>query len=189
MSEKTLPDYAAVASDLQSSGLSVTPAELQGLLTGMLSGGLSVSDKSWQPLLYDYTNDGMGWPVRALTTAENLFSLAAKELTGGMMTLSLLLPSEAGLMELADEVSEWVNHFISGLGLANATLNQIPDDVREALADLEEMAKLGIDEEDDLAEQAELLEQVIEHIKVCVLTVHAEYGEKPSANAKEPTIH
>ncbi|CRZ48673.1 Putative conserved exported protein precursor [Vibrio cholerae] len=50
------------------------------------------------------------------------------------------------------------------------------------------MSKLGIDEEDDLAEQAELLEQVIEHIKVCVLVLHAEFGVKPEQDTK-PTVH
>ncbi|WP_210444855.1 UPF0149 family protein, partial [Vibrio crassostreae] len=50
MSETTLPDYLTVATELQSASLAVTPAEMHGLLTGMLSGGLNLADKSWQPL-------------------------------------------------------------------------------------------------------------------------------------------
>ena len=190
MSEITLPEYVTAASELQSSELSVTPAELQGLLAGMLSGGLSLNDNSWQPLIYDYTNDGMGWPVRALTIAESVMSVTRKELTGSGMELSLLLPGDdAGIFELADALSEWVNHFISGMGLVNVKLKNAPEDVKEALSDLEEIAKLGIDEDDDLNEQAELLEQVIEHVKACVLTIHAEYGVKPEQEAKGQTIH
>ncbi len=45
----------------------------------------------------------------------------------------------------------------SGLGLVGAQLNKASEGTKEALADLEEMAKLGIDE-DDLEEQAQLLE-------------------------------
>ncbi|MDG3087138.1 YecA family protein [Vibrio hannami] len=189
MSETTLPEYLSVETELQSSELSVTPAELHGLLTGMLSGGLSLNDKSWQPLIFDYTNDGMGWPTRALAAAETLLKTTTSELTGTGMEMSILLPDEdAGLLDLADALSEWVNHFISGLGLINVSLKDMPEDVKEALADLEEIGKLGIDEEDDMEEQADLLEQVIEHVKACVLTIHAQYGMKPSEEESQ-TIH
>ncbi|PMH43868.1 hypothetical protein BCU68_12845 [Vibrio sp. 10N.286.49.B3] len=191
MSEITLPDYLTTATELQSSSLAVTPAEMHGLLTGMLSGGLSLSDKSWQPLIFDYTNEGMGWPDRALQLAETTLTATISEITGSDMELSLLLPDEeasASLFDIADGVSEWVNHFISGLGLVGAKLNSASEDVKEALADLEEMAKLGIDEDDDLNEQAQLLEQVIEHIKACVLTVHAEFGVRPEP-APSTTVH
>ena len=37
MSERNLPEYLTLASELQSAGLAVNPAELHGLLAGMLS--------------------------------------------------------------------------------------------------------------------------------------------------------
>jgi yecA family protein len=190
MSEITLPEYEAVAVTLQSASLSVTPAELHGLLIGMLSGGLALNDKSWQALLFDYTNDGMGWPDSALQRAETLLKGSAEQLTGNGMELDLLLPADdEELMLQADALSELVNHFISGIGLVNTSLQSMPEDVKEALGDLEEIAKLGIDEDDDMDEQADLLEQVIDHVKVCVLTIHAQYGKKPDAEQKAPTIH
>lgn len=190
MSKTTLPDYVTIASELQSSNLSVTPAELHGLLVGMLSGGLSISDKSWQPLIFDYTNDGMGWPDKALKHAESILSLSIDELTGTGLELFMLLPDDdADLMEMADALSEWVNHFISGLGLVNVALKGTPRDVKEALTDLEEISKLGIDEDDDLQEQADILEQVIEHVKACVLIIHAEFGKKTPPAQTVPTIH
>ncbi|MCL4119922.1 UNVERIFIED_CONTAM: hypothetical protein GTU68_059314 [Idotea baltica] len=164
---------------------------MHGLLTGMLSGGLNLTDKSWQPLIFDYTNEGMGWPDRVLTLAEATLKVTTSEITGSGMELSMLLPDEdasASLFDLADGVSDWINHFISGLGLVGAPLNKASDGTKEALADLEEMAKLGIDEEDDLEEQAQLLEHVIEHVKACALTIHAEFGARPSEDAA-PTIH
>ncbi|GMQ47705.1 YecA/YgfB family protein [Vibrio sp. 10N] len=193
MSESTLPDYIAVATELQQAGLAVSPAELHGLLVGMLSGGLGLKDDSWQPLLFDYTNDGLGWPQSLLTRSKALLDLSIKELTAEQsFELALLIPGEgvdASLFEQADGLSEWVNHFISGLGLINAPLAKASADTKEALGDLEEIARLGIDEDDDLEEQAQLLEQVIEHVKACVLTIHAEFGVKPSKAAESPTIH
>ncbi|KOO12430.1 hypothetical protein AKJ18_23985, partial [Vibrio xuii] len=64
MSESHLPDYLTLASELQSAGIAVNPSELHGLLAGMLRGGLSLTHKSWQPMVFDYTNDGMGWPMQ-----------------------------------------------------------------------------------------------------------------------------
>ncbi|TQQ20625.1 YecA/YgfB family protein [Vibrio cholerae] len=191
MSKNRLPAYPALANELRSASLGINPAELQGLLTGMLSGGLSLNDKSWQPLVFDYTNDGMGWPIGALASAEQILLAMSAQLVDTDFELSLLLPEgegEEALFELADAVAEWINHFISGLGLSGANLKRASVEAKEALEDLEEMSKLGIDEEDDLAEQAELLEQVIEHIKACVLVLHAEFGVKPEQDTK-PTVH
>lgn len=191
MSKITLPDYLKAATELQGASLAVNPAEMHGLLTGMLSGGLNLSDKSWQPLIFDYTNDGMGWPDRALVIAESTLKATIDEITGTDLDLTLLLPddgADASLFDLVDGVSDWINHFISGLGLAGAPLNKASVHAKEALSDLEEMAKLGIDEDDDLEEQAQLLEQVIEHVKACVLTIHAEFGVKPTQESA-PTIH
>ncbi|WP_337913209.1 YecA family protein [Vibrio cholerae] len=193
MSKNRLPAYPALANELRSASLGINPAELQGLLTGMLSGGLSLNDKSWQALVFDYTNDGMGWPIGALASAEQILLAMSAQLVDTDFELSLLLPEgegegEEALFELADAVAEWINHFISGLGLSGANLKHASVEAKEALEDLEEMSKLGIDEEDDLAEQAELLEQVIEHIKACVLVLHAEFGVKPEQDTK-PTVH
>ncbi|CAH1535825.1 YecA family protein [Vibrio harveyi] len=192
MSEITLPEYQSIAAELKSASLAVTPAELHGLLVGMLSGGLAINDQTWQPILFDYTNEGMGWPSSALALAQSVFQVTVNELTGTSMELSLLLPDETGeegLFALADGVSDFVNHFISGMGLAGIAIDKASDDAKEALADLEEIAKLGIDEDDDLGEQALLLEQVIEHVKACVLTIHAEFGARPESNENKPTIH
>ncbi|HGY9596985.1 TPA: YecA family protein [Vibrio campbellii] len=192
MSEITLPEYQSIAAELKSTSLAVTPAELHGLLVGMLSGGLAINDQTWQPILFDYTNEGMGWPSSALGLAQSVFQVTVNELTGTSMELSLLLPDEAGeegLFALADGLSDFVNHFISGMGLAGIAIDKASDDAKEALTDLEEIAKLGIDEDDDLGEQALLLEQVIEHVKACVLTIHAEFGARPESNENKPTIH
>lgn len=189
MTKITLPTHQALEKELKSAQLAISPAELHGLLTGMLSGGLVLTNTNWQSLLYDYTNDGMGWPMSALSLAENTLKATGEELASSDFTLALILAEDgADLFELAEGLSDWVNHFISGLGLIDAQLKQAGTDVKEALGDLEEIAKLGIDEDDDMAEQAILFEQVIEHVKTCVMTIHLELSAKPKADPK-PTIH
>jgi uncharacterized protein YgfB (UPF0149 family) len=192
MSETKLPSYLSVATELQNAGLAVTPAELHGLLVGMLAGGLSVTEKTWQPILFDYTNDGLGWPQSTLTAAKSILDHSFAELSANQFQLNLLLPDDdasATIFDVADELAMWVNHFISGLGLIGTQLNKLSDNSKEALTDLEEISKLGIDEDDDMEEQALLLEQVIEHVKACVMTIHAEFGLKAPNSDSKPTIH
>lgn len=191
--KQKLPEYLTFASELQTAGLAVNPAELHGLLTGMLSGGLNLSDLSWQPMVFDYVSEGMGWPSKSLQLAQQTLDASISELTGTDLDIELLLPDEeasASLFDIADGLAEWVNHFISGLGLVGTELKKSSSETKEALADLEEIAKLGIDEDDDLQEQAQLLEHVIEHVKACVLTIHSEFGQRPQPpEQSSPTIH
>ena len=192
MSKKQLPDYLNFASELQSAGLAVNPSELHGLLTGMLSGGMNFSDKSWQPLVFDYVSEGMAWPSNVLSITQVVLDKTSDDLTQTSLELALFLPDEeagATLFDVADGLADWVNHFISGLGLIGASLTKASKDTKEALADLEEIAKLGIDEDDDMQEQGDLLEQVIEHAKACVLIIHAEFGQKIMPSPPSPTIH
>ncbi len=192
MSEKQLPQYVSFANDLKSAMLAVTPAEVQGLVLGMLAGGLNAADKSWQPLLFDYTNDGMAWPVSLIGKTEQLIAFSQQEMTSASLSLSLLLPEQEGvdgLFERGDAVAELVNHFISGLGLIALDVRKLSSEAKEALTDLEEIAKLGLDENDDIQEQALLLEQVVEHVKACILTLHAEHGAKQGADTAKPTVH
>lgn len=188
MSQLSLPDYAKVTDELNTAGVSVTAAEMHGLLVGMLSGGLPQNSDGWQSLLFDYTNDGMGWPMACLAVAEQSLKVSKKELSGDDFELSMLLPEEDDLIEYSLAVSEWVSHFVSGLGLIDAQVNKASSQIKEALQDLLEIAKLEIDPEDDLQEQAMLLEQVVEHVKICVLSIHTELGEQPHTNGSN-TIH
>ena len=105
MSETKLPDYLAFATELQSAGLAVNPAELHGLLTGMLSGGLSLTDKSWQPMVFDYVSEGMGWPSKALQLAQATLDASIAELTGSGMAVTyttLTLPTNQVTEVLVD---------------------------------------------------------------------------------------
>ncbi|GAM77599.1 conserved exported protein precursor [Vibrio ishigakensis] len=189
MSQTKLPQYQSTADQFATSGLSVSPAEMHGLLVGMLSGGLKLDSDGWQPLLFDYTNDGQGWPMASLATAELALKASREELTDQEgFELSLILPDEDELVAYAEALGEWTSHFASGLGLIGAKIDKASEQAQEALEDLLEISKLEIDPEDDLQEQAILLEQVVEHVKVCVLTIHADLGQKP-AQAESKTIH
>ncbi|UXI01727.1 UPF0149 family protein [Photobacterium sp. TY1-4] len=197
MSKVTLPAYTAVEAALKDHGLAVTPSELHGLLSGMICGGMSVEDNSWVGPISDYANEGAPLTDGAKAVVSSVYEAAAAEL-GGLVTLlttstateladaefhvSLLLP-EAGtdLMLRAESLSEWATNFISGLGLMGIEKHKLSPEVAEAVSVLEEIAQLGIDEDDDLAEQAALFENVLAYVPECILTCLVELSQRPGA--------
>ena len=52
--QNEMPGYKDLNQLLNQQGVGLTPAEMHGLISGILCGGNS--DSSWQPLIHDLTN-------------------------------------------------------------------------------------------------------------------------------------
>ncbi|WP_087023828.1 UPF0149 family protein [Thaumasiovibrio subtropicus] len=190
MSEVQLPQFVAIENSLKQHGLPVSPSELQGLLVGLISGGHSFGDLSYINAVVDFVNDGKALSESASETTQLIFKMAVQELTGDDLAFTLLLPDDdADLIDRAECLGEWINAFLSGIGLMDLKSKSLSNEVNEVLADLQDIAQLGIDEDDDMQEQAQLFEQVIEHVRMCAMTCFAELGERPEEEQSKPTLH
>ncbi|MBY5947504.1 UPF0149 family protein [Photobacterium rosenbergii] len=208
MSDVKLPAYETLEPMLKEQGLAVTPSELHGLLCGMICGGMAVDGEQWLAPVSDYANqgdvltDGAKMVVRSVFDAasvelggltQTLFTSTAAELAEMEFDVELLLPAEGSeLMLRAEALSEWVTNFISGLGLMGMDKKQLSDDVTEAVAALEEIAQLGIDEDEDMQEQAMLFDNVVAYVPECVLTCLvglSQRGDVEDEAAEKPTLH
>lgn len=189
------PTYNAIASTFRSDDLSVTPAEMHGLLTGMICGGLKPQSNDWMPMLYDYTNDGIGWPVQSQTIAANVLTESINRLNAAEIDFSLLLPTpENDLIARANALIDWINAFIAGIGLIGIQTSQLSEEDHDILKELSEIALMHIDEDDDFSELESLFEQVIEHVLDCVLTLNLNLNPNCTAGSQQahspkPTIH
>ncbi|VEI46892.1 yecA family protein [Actinobacillus equuli] len=72
-----------------------------------------------------------------------------------------------------------------GLGLAQPKLSRETDEIGEALDDLEEISKLGYNEDDDNNELLEAGEEVVEYLRVLTLFLHSHFA----LNVKQPKNH
>lgn len=191
VTDTRLPAYATTADTLRADSLAVTPAEMHGLIAGMLSGGLELEDGSWLTMLYDYTHQGMGWPTESKTLALQSYHQLKAQLTGSDLDLDIYVPDDeqSGVVARAEALVEWINAFLAGVGLIGTKGRTLSKDVTEALGDLKDVAQLGVDEDGDMQEQAELLEQVVEHVRVCSMVVHAELGARPDRDDTPKTLH
>ena len=57
--QNEMPGYKDLNQLLNQQGVGLTPAEMHGLISGILCGGNS--DSSWQPLIHDLTNEGLAF--------------------------------------------------------------------------------------------------------------------------------
>lgn len=188
----SLPNYNTLASILGQQGVALTPAEMHGLLSGIICGGSQGA--GWKTLLHELTNDGMAFSQTLSQPLEKLHESISCTLEEEGFFFQLLLPDDdSTIFERVDALAGWVNHFLLGLGVMQPELDKVTGDTGEAIDDLRTIAKLGYDEDEDQEMLARSFEEVMEYVRVVVLLCHDSFTTAaPVATAsevKKPTLH
>lgn len=167
-------------------GVELTPAEFHGFLCGLIAGG--VQDESWKTLTYQFTNDGHAFSQAPLATLTDFYENLTASFNEGNTQFSLWLPEdENDGFALAEGIGDWTSQFILGLGLAQPKLNEETDEVGEAIDDLEEISKLGYNEDDNNDELIEAGEEIVEYLRVLSLFLHSHFAL--NVPKSQPQIH
>ncbi|OQP31599.1 YecA/YgfB family protein [Pantoea latae] len=189
--QNATPDYNALASALSQQGVGMTPAEMHGLISGILCGGNQ--DNSWKTLVHDLTNEGMAFSQGLALPLQALHESTASTLEDEGFLFQLMLPNEEDIsvFDRADALAGWVNHFLLGLGVTQPKLEKVTGETGEAIDDLRTIAQLGYDEDEDQDELEQSLEEVIEYVRVAALLCHDTFNHpQPTApEVKKPTLH
>lgn len=163
------------------------PAEFHGFLSGLIAGG--IQDDSWQTLTYQFTNDGQAFTQSALNPLAAFYQQLSDCFDGANPLFSVWLPQDENGFALADTIAEWSSHFLLGLGLAQPKLAQETDEVGEAIDDIEEISKLGYDENDNNDELLEAGEEIVEYLRVAALFLHTHFGKPVMVGNEKPQLH
>ncbi|UWS29973.1 YecA/YgfB family protein [Erwinia pyrifoliae] len=187
----TTPGYNALAAVLTQQGVGMTPAEMHGLISGLICGG---SAGRWQTLAHDLTNEGMAWPQTLAQPLQQLHDATADSLDDDGFLFQLLLPEDddISVFDRADALAGWVNHFLLGLGVTQPKLDKVKGETGEAIDDLRTIAQLGYDEDEDQEELEQSLEEVIEYVRVAALLCHDTFTRvvaPTNVEMKKPTLH
>lgn len=177
--------YAAFAALLASSGYSVSPAELHGLLVGRSCAGMGFEPESWLDDARDLLGSEPQDNVRQALLG--LQEMVKGELAGGEFAVLLLLPNDdAPLAERADALGQWCQGFLSGFGLAPRE-QALSAEAMEVLQDLAAIAQVqsALDESED--GESDYME-VMEYLRVAPLLLFAECAKPAAADAK-PALH
>ncbi|MFT4652527.1 MAG: yecA family protein [Kangiellaceae bacterium] len=182
--------YELFTNMLKQHNIIVDASEVQGILCGMLAGGMNIDDQEWIQALADVINQGDIIPAKAQTLIEKMFDKVCQEFIEADFALKLCLPDDA--MPINDRGAafvNWVQGFLLGFGLHQNDLTSCSAEAKEALEDFSDIAKL-----DEAMEQSEESEQaffeVLEYVRIGAMLCFNEMGKSLiDSRQQSPSVH
>ena len=187
--EKQL-DYDSVSNKLSQQGIVVDGAEVHGILCGMLCGGMSLTDQKWLESLGETINQGEPFADTTSYLLTSLYNQLCEQLLEPEFALSLLLPDDqAPINDRGTALINWVQGFMLGFGLHQQDLMQCSEDVKEALEDFADIARMEEPMEAD-EESEKALFEVIEYVKISAILCFSELGQSLLEDQQDkPLVH
>ena len=175
-----------------------SPAELHGMLTGKLAGGQRLESEEWltQSLAFldVITNEehGVESDPEGKVQAElaRLYHVTLAQLQDQGYSFQMLLPDdEADMEDRTRAVGEWCHGFLTGFGSAGIDPNaKFSEDAADALRDMAAIVSIGDGGDEDEEEAEASLFEIVEYVRMAVLTLFADFGGENSAE-KPATLH
>ncbi|MDV6315708.1 UPF0149 family protein [Idiomarina sp. HP20-50] len=170
----------------------MTPSasEVQGMLTGLLATGSDAKSEDLMTLMSDLAYDGQGIPVEL----KNLLQQQAEEIEHSLgdedLGYRLLLPDDnTPLSERLNALAGWVNAFLVGYGVNQENMTNLSGDLKEAIEDMVELAKIEFTDDGDEEEERAYFE-IVEYLRISAMMCYTELGRKEHpANQPPKTLH
>ncbi len=167
--------FSNLEETLKKLGAHVGAAETHGLLTGMISMAAASSNESaLRSALLESLECGK--PSKKQWGVLNAAGTQIKDdLNGVECGFNMLLPNdEEKLSARIDALGFWCRGYLSGLGLAGVTQDQLHNDtVKELVQDLSQIAHVSI-ETDESEEDEENYMELVEFVRVAVQNIKVE---------------
>jgi len=182
--------YEVLSSMMERETISSDAAEVQGIQCGMLAGGMLLESQEWLDSLADFINQGKPLPDNIKQQAQLLQGQNCQQLVEAEFALSLCLPDDAApINDRGQALINWVHGFMLGFGLHQSDLTKCSSEVKEALEDFAEIARMDdAMPEDEESEHA--LNEVMEYVRISAMLCFNELGQSASdQQAKPKTIH
>ncbi|MGJ8679840.1 UPF0149 family protein [Paraglaciecola sp.] len=175
---------------LERNDILTSAAEIQGMFCGMLGGGMPLECRDWLEPLSDFINQGEVFNQEVQKAFNDLYDNTCQQLVESDFSLILCMPEDsAPINERGQALLNWVQGFLLGFGLHQADLTGCSADVKEALEDFSEIARMDDEmSEDEESEQA--LFEVMEYVRMTAMLCFNELGKSPEQEQSEPkTVH
>lgn len=183
-------NYELISAALQRENILASAAEIQGVFCGMLGGGMPLESQDWIEAIADFVNQGEPLVKEIELQLTELYNETCQQLVETDFALVLCLPDDAApINERGQALLEWVQGFMLGFGLHQDDLTQCSADVKEALEDFAEIARM----DEEMAEGEEFeqaLFEVVEYVRVSAMLCFNELGKSPEEQQSQPkTVH
>lgn len=169
----------------------IRASEIQGLFAGLLATSQSpLVEQEFAARLLEYA-DLQPSALRSVSKElETIVTTLKSSWSGLGLEFELLLPTDdAFIDERVEALGAWCEAFLSGVGLSGGLTSgqAMSEDVRQALFDLSEIARIEMDEDDGSLEHAFL--DVCEHVRLSALVIATEYGLRPDTSPSTDSMH
>lgn len=183
-------NYDRLAEMFDQFDMTPSAAEVQGMLTGLIATGTKADSDELITLMTDLAYDGNTMPSELVKLIRQQAQEIQVALGDGDLGYQLLLPDDtAPLRDRLQALGGWVQSFLVGFGVNQASVATASGDLREALDDMIEIAKLDFD--DDEGEEAErAYYEVAEYLRISAMMCFTELGRhQPPAADSSKTLH
>lgn len=188
MNNQVFSQYNQASDLLDSHQVMATPAEIHGVLCGLLCGGINLKDHVWLHEFNQLVNDGQPMPEPVITWLDELFRASVASITEGS-GLELLLPDdEFSTEEQLLAIIDWSQAFLAGFAVMQQDLAKASDELQEMLSDITDITQLDVDSMSDDGSDDASFYVLYEHLKLGVIMAYEEFGQRiPSS--KQQTLH
>jgi yecA family protein len=170
-------DFDDCCNQMLEFGYEVSPSELHGLLSGVVSTGLKIRPDSIITLVLKHV-DAETCSERNRSTILTMYDFIEREMFSSDSSYTLFLPDdELDMSQRLRCLAAWCQGFLVGFGTASAqkAISQFSPETEEALKDIVNIANLSEDsdtEEDEVNETS--YAELVEYLKVAVLLMSSE---------------
>lgn len=166
-------DYQALDETLARSQANAGAAESQGMLCGLLCAHAEPHD-AWLAEMYDGEAAGDVLAREGRQILERMYRDCREALGGDNSGLVLMLPDDdMPLVQRGEALRNWCRGFLYGFGLSGRNIDDLPEDSRELLRDISEIARLDLPEEDNEEDETAFAE-IVEYLRMGVLLINEE---------------
>ncbi|MFN7097392.1 MAG: UPF0149 family protein [Gammaproteobacteria bacterium] len=189
-----IPSYEDIKSALSTVHNLVTPAELHGILCGLICAGLNKLDAKDVPetLMLELPEHLDTSTIN--NTLNMLFNNTQDQIKHFELDFQLLLPDDdTPLDERAYEFGKWCEGFIVGIGLSDAPHSYRDQrEVGDILYKLNEAAKIQFEHLDFTEEDEHIFMEVTEFVRLAVFAIYQELSDDSGDSKHIPhneTLH
>lgn len=158
------------------------PAELHGLLCGLLCADAELDREQWLRYVHEELAKDAGFSEAVQDLLLKLFDYGAAQLNASDWSLALLLPDdEAPLRQRVAALDLWCQGLLYGLALGQVERRrELSEESREFLHDATEIAQAGFDAAESSEADEVAFAELVEYLRVGVLLLYQDLRHSPT---------
>lgn len=164
----------------------LNPAELHGLLCGLLCSDADLQGDQWLHLARDVLADGAELSKSACDVLIKLLEYETMQLSDPDGPIALLLPNDdAPLNRRTDALGAWCQGLLYGLGLGQVERQgALSKESREFLRDAADIAQVGFENDESSEADEAAYAEVVEYLRAGLLLIYLDLRRTAAPDAR-----